>query len=125
MLFRSTPILNMRRTVTEDHTLHGQQLRVGDEMLLMYSSANRDERVFERPDELDVARAHNHHIAFGFGTHFCLGASLARLEIRVMFEELLRRIPDWRLAPGAEPKILAATFARAYDSVPIEFTPPR
>ena len=120
-----TPILNMRRTVTEDHTLHGQQLRVGDEMLLMYSSANRDERVFERPDELDVARAHNHHIAFGFGTHFCLGASLARLEIRVMFEELLRRIPDWRLAPGAEPKILAATFARAYDSVPIEFTPTR
>ena len=120
-----TPILNMRRTVTEDHTLHGQQLRAGDEMLLMYSSANRDERVFERPDELDVARAHNHHIAFGFGTHFCLGASLARLEIRVMFEEMLRRIPDWRLAPGAEPKILAATFARAYDSVPIEFTPTR
>jgi len=118
-----SPILNMRRTVTEDHTFHDQQLRVGDELLLMYSSANRDERVFDDPDRFDVTRAHNHHVAFGFGTHFCLGASLARLEIRVMFEELLRRLPDWRLAPGAEPKILGATFARAYDAVPIEFTP--
>jgi cholest-4-en-3-one 26-monooxygenase len=118
-----TPILNMRRTVTEDHTFHGQELRAGDELLLMYSSANRDERVFADPEVLDVTRAHNHHVAFGFGTHFCLGASLARLEIRVMFEELLRRIPDWRLVPGAEPKILPATFTRAYDAVHIEFTP--
>ena len=115
----------MRRTVTEDHIFQGQQLHAGDEVLLMYSSANRDERVFNNPDTLDVTRAHNHHVAFGFGTHFCLGASLARLEIRVMFEELLRRIPDWRLAPGAEPKILPATFTRAYDIVPIEFTPTR
>jgi len=120
-----TPILNMRRTVTEDHIFQGQQLHAGDEVLLMYSSANRDERVFTNPDTLDVTRAHNHHVAFGFGTHFCLGASLARLEIRVMFEELLRRIPDWRLASGAEPKILPATFTRAYDIVPIEFTPTR
>lgn len=120
-----TPISNMRRTVTEDHELHGKQLRTGDEVLLMYGSANRDERVFDDPERFDVTRAHNHHVAFGFGTHFCLGASLARLEIRVMFEELLRRIPDWRLAPGAEPKIMPATFARAYDAVHIEFTPER
>jgi cytochrome P450 family 142 subfamily A polypeptide 1 len=120
-----TPILNMRRTVTEDHELHGKQLHQGDEVLLMYSSGNRDERVFDDPERFDVTREHNHHVAFGFGTHFCLGASLARLEIRVMFEELLRRIPDWRLAPGAEPRILPATFARAYDAVPIEFTPGR
>ena len=91
----------------------------------MYSSANRDERVFRDAESLDVTRTHNHHVAFGFGTHFCLGASLARLEIRVMFEELLRRIPDWRIAPRAEPKILPATFTRAYDTVPIEFTPTR
>jgi cytochrome P450 family 142 subfamily A polypeptide 1 len=120
-----TPILNMRRTVTEDHQLHGKQLREGDEVLLMYGSANRDERVFTDPERFDVTRPHNHHVAFGFGTHFCLGASLARLEIRVMFEELLRRIPDWRLAPGAEPRIMPATFARAYDEVAIEFTPVR
>jgi cytochrome P450 family 142 subfamily A polypeptide 1 len=118
-----SPILNMRRTVTEDHELHGNQLHSGDEVLLMYSSANRDERVFDDPDRFDVTRAHNHHVAFGFGTHFCLGASLARLELRVMFEELLRRIPDWRLVPGTEPKILPATFTRAYDAVHIEFTP--
>ena len=62
-------------------------------------------------------------MSFGFGTHFCLGAQLARLEIRVMFEELLRRIPDWRLIDDSEPQILPATFARAYDRVGIEFTP--
>jgi cytochrome P450 family 142 subfamily A polypeptide 1 len=118
-----SPILNMRRTATETHELHGQTIRAGDEVLLMYAAANRDERVFVDPETFDVARTPNHHVAFGFGTHFCLGASLARLEIRVMFEELLRRIPDWRLAPGAEPQILPSAFARGYDAVPIEFTP--
>ena len=118
-----SPILNMRRTATETHELHGQTIDAGDEVLLMYSSANRDERVFADPETFDVTRAHNHHVAFGFGTHFCLGASLARLEIRVMFEELLRRIPDWRLVPGATPTILPSAFARGYDTVPIEFTP--
>jgi cytochrome P450 family 142 subfamily A polypeptide 1 len=116
-----SPILNMRRTATEDHLLHGKEVKEGDELLLMYSSANRDERVFADPDRLDVTRRHNNHVAFGFGTHFCLGASLARLEIRVMFEQLLARIPQWRLVPGTQPKILPATFARAYDAVHIEF----
>jgi len=120
-----TPILNMRRTVTRDHTFHGKELHEGDEVLLMYASANRDERAFDDPDRFDVTRSHNHHVAFGFGTHFCLGSSLARIEIRVMFEELLRRIPDWRLVPGTEPKVLGATFTRAYDAVHIEFTPER
>ena len=89
------------------------------------ASARRlDPEIFQPPkDRFDVRRSHNHQVAFGFGTHFCLGASLARLEIRVMFEELVRRIPDWRLAPGAEPRIVPASFARAYDAVPIEFTP--
>ncbi len=118
-----SPILNMRRTATEAHELHDQAIEAGDELLLMYSSANRDERVFADPETFDVTREHNHHVAFGFGTHFCLGASLARLEIRVMFEELLRRIPDWRIAPGAEPQILPSAFARGYDAIPIEFSP--
>ena len=111
----------MRRTVTEDHELHGQQLHEGDEVLLMYSSANRDEREFDDPDTFDVTRAANHHVAFGIGTHFCLGAALARLEIRVMFEELLRRIPDWELT-GPEPRIRPATFARGYDAVHIAWS---
>jgi cholest-4-en-3-one 26-monooxygenase len=119
----TTPILNMRRTVTEDHELHGCSLRAGDEVLLMYSAANRDPRAFERADVYDVTREHNQHVAFGFGTHFCLGASLARLEIRLMFEELLRRLPDMRLAPWADPQIQPAVFARGLKSLRVEFTP--
>lgn len=118
-----TPILNMRRTVTKDHEFRGKEMKAGDQILLMYSSANRDPRVFDNPDTFDVTREHNHHVSFGFGTHFCLGASLARIEIRVMFEELLKRMPDWRLAPGASPKKMGATFAVAYDAIPIVFTP--
>jgi cytochrome P450 family 142 subfamily A polypeptide 1 len=116
-----TPVLNMRRTVTSPHELHGQQLREGDEVLLLYASANRDERVFERPDEFDVAREHNRHVAFGFGTHVCLGAALARLELRIIFERMLACLPEWRLQPGTEPKIVPSTFARCYDAVHIEF----
>jgi cytochrome P450 family 142 subfamily A polypeptide 1 len=118
-----SPLLNMARTATEDHELHGAEIKAGDELLLMYASANRDERVFTEPDRFDVTRDHNLHVAFGFGTHFCLGASLARLEIRVMFEELLRRLPDMHLAPGAQPRIVPAAFSRAYDAVPVVFTP--
>jgi len=119
-----SPILNMRRTAMADHEFRSQHIRAGDEILLMYGSANRDERVFEAPDVFDVRRQHNHHVAFGFGTHFCLGASLARIEIRVMFEELLQRLGDMRLAEGApEPKIVPAVFTRAYDSIEVEFTP--
>jgi cytochrome P450 family 142 subfamily A polypeptide 1 len=116
-----SPILNMRRTATEDHELHGQHIRTGDQLLLMYASANRDPRAFTDPDRLDVTREHNRHVAFGFGTHFCLGASLARLELRVMFEELLRRVPDWELVDEGACKILPATFARSYDQVPIRY----
>jgi len=116
-----SPILNMRRTATEDHELHGQHIREGDELLLLYASANRDPRAFTDPERLDVTREHNRHVAFGFSTHFCLGASLARLEIRVMFEELLRRMPEWELVDPAASRIVPATFARAYDRVPIRF----
>jgi len=120
-----SPVLNMSRTVTEDHELHGQQLRAGDQVLLMYAAANRDPRVFDDPDRLDVTRSQvpSRHVAFGFASHFCLGASLARLEIRVMFEELLRRMPDWELVDPDEPAIVPATFARAYDRIRIRFTP--
>ena len=118
-----TPILNMRRTATTDTELGGETIRTGDELLLMYASANRDERAFDAPDTFDVTRPHNHHVAFGFGTHFCLGASLARLEIRVMFEELLGRLPELRLAPGAEPAKVPSAFACAYEAIPVEFQP--
>ncbi len=118
-----SPVLNMRRTATVDHELHGSQIRTGDELLLLYPSANRDPRAFDQPDLFDVTRTGNRHVAFGFGSHFCLGAHLARLEIRVMFEELLRRMPDWELVDPEEPKIIPATFARAFDCIRISFTP--
>ncbi|MCL9758097.1 cytochrome P450 [Frankia sp. AiPa1] len=120
-----SPVLNMRRTVTEDHVLHGQELHEGDQVLLLYPAANRDPHAFDDPEVLDVRRVATRHLAFGFGTHVCLGANLARLEIRVMFEELLRRIPDWELVDPEEPKILPATFARAYDRIRIRYTPTR
>ncbi|MBO0727634.1 MAG: cytochrome P450 [Acidimicrobiaceae bacterium] len=116
-----SPILNMRRTVTQDHEFRGQRLRQGEEILLLYPAANRDERVYDAPEEFDVTRARNHHVAFGFGTHVCLGAPLARMELKVMFEQLLSRLPEWRLVPGTEPQIIPSTFARAYDAVHIEF----
>ncbi len=118
-----SPISNMRRTATVDHELHGQPIRAGEQLLLLYGAANRDPRVFDDPEVLDVARTNNPHVAFGFGTHLCLGAHLARLEIRVMFQELLRRMPDWELVDAQEPKIMPATFARSYDRVRIRFTP--
>jgi cytochrome P450 family 142 subfamily A polypeptide 1 len=118
-----TPILNMRRTATRTHELHGQTIEKGDELLLMYSSANRDGAQFPNADRYDVTRKRNPHIAFGFGTHFCLGASVARMELRIMFEELMRRIPDMQLAPGAEPRFVPSCFTRAPDAVHVEFTP--
>ena len=118
-----SPVLNMKRTVTETHELHGQTLQEGDELLLMYPSANRDPRHFEAADTYDVQRQHNQHVAFGWGTHFCLGASVARLEIRLMFEELMKRVPDMQLAPGATPRFMPNCFARSPDAVKVEFTP--
>ncbi|MGQ0802365.1 MAG: cytochrome P450 [Actinomycetota bacterium] len=119
-----TPILNMRRTATRDTEVAGTPVRAGDELLLMYSSANRDEEVFgPNGDRLDVGRDPNPHVAFGVGTHFCLGAALARLEIRVMFEELLPRLRDLRVAPGGAPERIPGAFVRGFKSLPIEFTP--
>jgi cytochrome P450 family 142 subfamily A polypeptide 1 len=116
-----TPILNMARVVTEDHELHGRQLRAGQQVLLMYSSANRDPEVFDEPGRYDVTRTHNHHVAFGFGTHFCLGASLARLEIRVLFEELIGRYGTFELIDGDPPRRIPGAFVRGVERVPVRF----
>jgi cytochrome P450 family 142 subfamily A polypeptide 1 len=116
-----TPILNMRRTATRDTDVAGTSVKAGDEVLLMYPSANRDESVFDAPDQFDVGREPNPHIAFGFGTHFCLGAALARLEIRVMFEELLPRLRNLRLAAGTVPERIPNAFVRGFRSLHVEF----
>jgi len=123
MLRWVTPIKNMNRTATRDVELRGQQIHEGDNVLLLYPSANRDEDVFVDPFRFDVERTPNEHVAFGFGTHFCLGNSLARLELRVMFEELLRRLPDLELVSAEEPAFRPANFVSGYESMPVRFTP--
>jgi len=117
-----SPIVNMNRTATCDVELGGRTIRAGDKLLLLYPSANRDEDVFADPDRFDVTRDPNPQLAFGgHGAHHCLGANLARLEIRVMFEELLRRMPEPRLAPGAEVRVAPSNFVRGLASLEIEF----
>jgi cytochrome P450 family 142 subfamily A polypeptide 1 len=118
-----SPVQNMARTATRDVTVRDQQVEEGDQLILFYPSANRDEEVFEDPQRFDIGRRPNPHIAFGFGTHFCLGASLARLECRVMFGELLRRLPDIRLADGATLPRRASNFVSGLETMPVEFTP--
>jgi cytochrome P450 family 142 subfamily A polypeptide 1 len=119
MLRFISPIQNMNRTATRDTELHGQKIRAGDRLLLLYPSANRDAAAFERPDEFDVTRSPNRHVAFGgFGTHHCLGASLARLELRVLFEELLRRFPEIALDEG-ELRVRPSNFIVGLETLPV------
>ncbi len=115
----------MARTMTRDVELHGQRLREGDKVLLLLGSANRDERVFDRPDEFDLDRSRDvQHVGFGHGIHVCLGAALARLEMRVSLEELLRRLPDYELDPARLTRVHNGNV-RGYASMPMTFTPSR
>jgi cytochrome P450 family 142 subfamily A polypeptide 1 len=123
MLRWVSPIKNMARTATEDVELGGRLVPRGDKLLLLYPSANRDEAVFPDASTFDIRRTPNEHVAFGFGTHFCLGASLARLELRVVFEQLLSRLPDLALAGDGEPSHRPANFVSGYESMPVTFTP--
>ena len=123
MLRWVSPIQNMNRTLARDVELHGEKLREGERVLLLYPAGNRDERVFPDPGRFDVERTPNDHVAFGgFGTHFCLGASLARLELRVLFEQLLRRLPDIELASGDLP-LRPSNFIVGIEKMPVRFTP--
>ncbi len=118
-----SPIKNMSRTVTRDLELRGQQLHEGDQVMLFYPSANRDAAVFADADRFDVRRDPNPHLAFGFGPHFCLGASLARLELKVMFTEVLRRMPDLVLASDEPIEFRDSNFISGPESMPVRFTP--
>jgi cytochrome P450 family 142 subfamily A polypeptide 1 len=124
MLRWVSPIKNMARTATRDVELDGARIKAGQELLLLYPSANRDEAVFEDPATFDITRSPNPHIAFGFGAHFCLGNQLARLELRVMVERVLARLPDLHLAteraglPRRE-----ANFISGIEEMPVAFEP--
>ena len=119
MLRWVSPIQNMARTASRDALLRGQKIRAGQKLILLYPSANRDAAVFADPFRFDVARRPNDHIAFGLGGHFCLGANLARLELRVFFEEALRRLPGLELASDAPPPLRASNFVSGIESLPV------
>ena len=111
-----SPVQVLARTVAEATEIHGTKLEPGEKVLLNWGSANRDEREFEAPEVFDVERKIVRHAAFGHGIHFCLGASLARLEGRVTYEELLARFPTYELT--AEPELLHSGIIRGFDSIP-------
>jgi cholest-4-en-3-one 26-monooxygenase len=117
----ATPTMYLRRNVTRDTELRGRALKAGDKLSLWYVSANRDEDVFDDPFRFDIEREPNDHVAFGGpGPHFCLGASLARLELRVLFEELARRVPVLR--PLGAPVRLRSNIVAGIKHLPVELS---
>jgi len=121
MLRYVSPVVYMRRTATCDTVLGGKRVGAGDKVVMYYGSANRDEQVFAEPDKFDVARAPNEHIAFGGGgTHFCLGAHLARIEIQVMLREILTRLPD--IAAAGPVEWLPSNFISGPRHLPVRFS---
>jgi cytochrome P450 len=117
----ASPITHVRRTATRDYELRGQRIRAGDWVVIWIASANRDEEVFPDPFRFDVGRNPNEHLAFTYGEHYCLGANLARLELRVMLEEILRRMPDVELAGPVQR--LRSNFVAGIKHMPVRFTP--
>jgi len=117
-----TPVLHMRRTARNDVKLAGRRIAKGDKVVMWYISANRDEAVFEDPFRFDITREPSEQVAFGGGGHhFCLGANLARMELHLIFEEVLSRIPDMHLV--AEPEVLRSNFIGGVKHMAVEYTP--
>jgi cholest-4-en-3-one 26-monooxygenase len=122
MLRWASPVMHFRRTATEDVEIGGAKIKAGDKVVFWHISANYDERVFTDPYRFDIERSPNDHMAFGSGgPHFCLGANLARLEIRIMFEELLRRFPD--IQPAGPHQRLRSNFINGIKHLPVVMNP--
>ncbi len=114
-----SPVISFARTATRDTEVGGQRIAEGEKVLMLYQSANRDEAVFEQPDLLRVDRNPNPHLAFGVGPHVCMGINLARLEIRVLFEELIRRFPDMTVAEGTSPVYEEHALVHSIGALPV------
>jgi cytochrome P450 family 142 subfamily A polypeptide 1 len=123
MLRWTSPVKNMARRLQADTDFHGTHLHSGEKVLLLFESANFDDAVFDEPEAFDPARQPNNHIAFGFGSHFCMGNQLARLELTTMLRKILTRLPDLRLAGDAALPVRAANFVSGIEEMPVEFTP--
>jgi cholest-4-en-3-one 26-monooxygenase len=120
----SSPVLYFRRQATRDIELRGKRIKAGDKIAMWHVSGNRDEEVFDDPFRFDITRSPNDHVAFGGGgAHFCLGANLARLELRLIFEQLVTRTPDMRIA--GEVERLRSNFIGGIKHIPVQFTPGR
>ena len=118
----ASPVLHFKRTVTADTEIRGQEIKEGDAVVMWYISANRDEEMFEDPFRFDLTRDPNPQVAFGGGgNHFCLGANLARTELKLMFEEIATRLPDMQLA--GEPDRLRSNFIGGIKHLPVTWTP--
>ena len=118
-----TPVRAMQRTVMRDTELGGRKLEEGSIIVMSYTSANRDEDVFEEPQKFLIDRKRNDHVSFGFGSHFCMGANLARMEIRNAISRLLDRLPDMALVPGTEPTRFPSAIVNGLVHLPATFTP--
>ena len=124
MLRWASPVLHFRRTATAHTELHGQRIAKGDKVVMWHISANRDEAVFNAPFRFDITRTPNNHVAFGGGgPHHCLGAYLARMQLRLILGEIVARIPDMQLA--AKPELLRSNVLRGVKHMPVVFTPGR
>jgi cytochrome P450 family 142 subfamily A polypeptide 1 len=124
MIRYTCPFVRMRRTATEDVTLHGKTIKKGDQLIMLYPAATRDPRAYDEPDRFDIRRKTDQpQIAFGYGKHFCLGASLARMETRLMVRGILERIPDLELAPGRAAEPHPSCFTRSLRTCPVVFRP--
>jgi cholest-4-en-3-one 26-monooxygenase len=122
MLRWGSSIHNFRRTATKDTELRGVPIKQGDKVVLYYASANRDEDVFADPHTFDVGRTPNDHLTFGGGgVHYCLGASLARAEIKATMRQIVERLPDLELA--GPPNRLHSDFVNGIKTMPVRFTP--
>ncbi|MFI1398112.1 cytochrome P450 [Streptomyces sp. NPDC020681] len=117
LLRRHPPVLSFRRTAVRDTVLAGQRIRAGDKVVVFHASANHDERVFDRPAALDLARSPNPHVSFGDGPHVCLGAHFARLQLRVLHEEAMAALPP--LVTAGEPRRLVSNFINGIKSLPL------
>jgi hypothetical protein len=115
----TTPVKHFMRSATADTELAGRAIAKGDWLMLCYASGNRDEEVFEDPYVFRVDRKPNRHLSFGYGAHLCLGQHLAKMEMRILFEELLPRLKS--LALDGEPKLTQALFVSGPKTVPIRF----
>jgi cytochrome P450 family 142 subfamily A polypeptide 1 len=123
MLRWTSPVKNMCRTLTADTEFHGTALTAGEKIMLMFESANFDEDVFGDPESFRIDRNPNPHVAFGFGTHFCMGNQLARLELKIMLTKVLERLPDLRLADDTMLPLRPANFVSGLEAMPVVFTP--